>query len=136
MNAHSKASSTISTLWWVMLVGSAIIFSVVVALLLFGVLRRRGAGAGGAAEALAGNTFVVIAGVIVPAVVLVALFVLTVEALPKTSPRAASTQFQVDVVARQWFWDVDYPGRRRPHRERDPHPGRACRSTCGSGAPT
>lgn len=57
-----------------------------------------------------GTTFVVIAGVVVPAVVLVALFVLTVNALPKTSPSRGDTQFEVDVVARQWFWDVTYPG--------------------------
>ena len=110
LDAQSKASSTISSLWWVMLVGSAIIFSVVVALLLFGVLRRRGMAPEERPRRSPGTTFVVIAGVVVPAVVLVALFVLTVDALPKTSPSRGSTQFEVDVVARQWFWDVTYPG--------------------------
>lgn len=109
LDAQSKASSTISTLWWVMLVGAAIIFSIVVALLLFGVLRRRGMAPEDRPRRAPGTTFVVIAGVVIPAVVLVALFVLTVDALPKTSPARGNAQFEIDVVARQWFWDVTYP---------------------------
>jgi cytochrome c oxidase subunit 2 len=54
----------------------------------------------------------VIAGIVVPGAVLVALFVLTVDALPKTSPSRGSARFEIDVVARQWFWDVSYPATR------------------------
>ena len=110
LDAQSKASSTISTLWWVMLVGAAVIFSIVVALLLFGVLRRRGMAPEDRPRRSPGTMFVVIAGVVVPAVVLVALFVLTVDALPKTSPSRGRTRLEIAVVARQWFWDVTYPG--------------------------
>jgi cytochrome c oxidase subunit II len=109
LDAHGAAASTISGLWWVMFVGSALVFAVVVALLLFGVLRRRGVPPEERRRRSPGTTFVVFAGVVVPAVVLVALFVLTMNALPKTAPARSTARLEVDVVGRQWFWDVAYP---------------------------
>jgi cytochrome c oxidase subunit II len=109
LQAHSDATSTISNLWWVMLVGSAIVFSIVVALLLFGLLRRRGLPREERPRRAPGTKFVIAAGIVLPAIVLVALFVLTVDALPKTSPSRKTTQLEIDVTGRQWFWDVDYP---------------------------
>ena len=105
LSPHSGAAGTISSLWWVMLVGSGIVFAVVVTLLAVGLLRRR-------AERRAlspGTRFVVALGVALPTVVIVALFVLTLDALPKTSPSHGKAHLEVDVVARDWFWDVSYP---------------------------
>ena len=96
--AHSGPVGTIDTLWWVMLVGSAIVFAVVVALLAVGLLRRRAIPPEQRRRPSPGTTFVVIAGVVVPTIVLVALFVLTVDALPKTSPALGTTRLAVDVV--------------------------------------
>ena len=56
-----------------------------------------------------GTWIVAIGGLLVPLVVLVALFVVTVAALPATSP-GGQTQMTIDVAARQWFWSIDYPG--------------------------
>lgn len=109
MLAHSGPVGTIDTLWWVMFVGSAIVFAVVVALLAVGLLRRRAIPPEQRRRPGPGTTFVVIAGVVVPTIVLVALFVLTVDALPKTSPALGTTRLAVDVVGREWFWDVSYP---------------------------
>jgi cytochrome c oxidase subunit 2 len=91
-----------------MLVGSAVVFAVVLALLVFGLLRRRGTPRERRRRLGFGTAFVVTAGIAFPAVVIVALFVLTLDALPKTSPAAAEARMQVDVVAREWFWDVSY----------------------------
>jgi len=92
-----------------MLVGSAIVLAVVLALLALGLLRRRAVPESGRRQLRPGTTFVAIAGVVVPTIVLVALFVATVDALPKTSADPQKTQLAVDVVGRQWFWDVSYP---------------------------
>jgi cytochrome c oxidase subunit II len=107
--AHSGPAGEIDTLWWVMFVGSAIVFAVVVALLALGLLRRRAVPAEQRRRRRPGTTFVVMAGIVIPTIVLVALFVLTLDALPKTSPALGKTRFAVDVVGRQWFWDVTYP---------------------------
>jgi cytochrome c oxidase subunit 2 len=44
--------------------------------------------------------------------VLATLFAYTMRTLPSTSPPAGAgeTAFTIDVVGRQWFWDVSYPG--------------------------
>jgi cytochrome c oxidase subunit II len=92
-----------------MLAGSAVIFSIVVALLAVGLLRRRGADGDRGTKQRAGMWFVAAGGVIVPMIVLAILFAFTVGTLPTTSAAGQKTDFAIDVVARQWFWDVDYP---------------------------
>jgi cytochrome c oxidase subunit II len=108
LSPDSHASDTIATLWWVMFVGSAVIFAGVLALLAVGVLRRRGADA--PERRSPGQRFVAVLGLIVPAVILVLLFVLSIDSIPATSPSSSSKGLTVDVVARQFFWDVSYPG--------------------------
>jgi len=109
LSPHSSAAGTISSLWWIMLVGAAIVFAIVVALLALGLLRRRSTDPAERRKITPGTGFVIALGVAFPAVVIVALFVLTLDALPKTSPSRGKTRLQVDVVGREWFWDVSYP---------------------------
>jgi cytochrome c oxidase subunit II len=108
LSPDSHASSTIATLWWVMFVGSAVIFAGVVALLLVGVLRRRGEET--PSKRSPGQRFVAVLGLIVPAGILVLLFILSLSSIPATSPSSSSAGLTVDVVAHQFFWDVSYPG--------------------------
>jgi cytochrome c oxidase subunit II len=109
LTPRSSAAGEISTVWWIMLVGSALVFAIVVALLAVGLLRRRGTPPERRSPRSPGTTFVAISGIALPAVVLVALFLLMLHALPKTSPARAATRMEIDVVGRQWFWDVVYP---------------------------
>ena len=117
----SRASHAISALWWVMLIASAIIFGVVLVALLAAVLRRRGAdGEPVVRDSRAGSRFVLVGGLLVPCVLLLGLFALTLVILPKTSPAARSSVGRaaseadrglvVEITGRQWFWDVYYPG--------------------------
>jgi len=109
LSPHSGAARTISSLWWIMLVGSAIVFAVVVALLAIGLLQRRSRGSAQRRPLSPGTRFVVAFGAVLPAIVIVCLFVLTLDALPKTSPARGKARLEVDVVGRDWFWDVTYP---------------------------
>ena len=52
-----------------------------------------------------------IAGVVVPAVVVISLFFASVATLPAVAPSGKNAQMTIDVVGRQWFWDVYYRGR-------------------------
>jgi cytochrome c oxidase subunit 2 len=116
----SRASHAISALWWVMLAGSAVVFGVVLVLLLVGVLARRGDEPPSGWTARLGEPFVLVGGLVIPSLVLAALFVLTLVVLPKTSPAASAAAptgassggVEVIVTGRQWFWDVDYPAQR------------------------
>jgi cytochrome c oxidase subunit II len=109
LTTDSHASHVISNLWWGMLAGSAVVFAIVVALLFFGLLRRHGTDPAERDRIGSGTWIVATGGVVFPAVVLVVLFVVTVGALPATSP-SGRTSLTIDVVARQWFWDVSYSG--------------------------
>ena len=104
----SSASDQIARLWWVMLIASALILSVVLVLVSVAVLRRRGPEP---SPTKGGGLWIpAVGGIAVPIVVLAALFALTLRTLPKTSPASASaTGLTIDVVGRQWFWDVSYP---------------------------
>jgi cytochrome c oxidase subunit 2 len=93
-----------------MLVGAAIVFGVVFVLLLAAVLRGRARGRPLERDTGFATGLTITAGAILPLVVLVALFVLTLRTLPATSaPRGPGT-FTVEVRGHQWFWEVRYPG--------------------------
>jgi cytochrome c oxidase subunit 2 len=95
-----------------MLIASAVIFGVVLVLLLVAVLRRRGPD-GPPLSSRRGDLWIpAVGGIAIPIVVLAGLFALTLRTLPKTSPASASaTGLTIEVVGRQWFWDVSYPGK-------------------------
>jgi len=99
-----------------MLAGSVVVFGVVLVLVLVAALRSRGDEPGPRWAARLGEPFVLVGGLVIPSLVLVALFVLTLVILPKTSPAASrgtrgasAGSLVVDVTGRQWFWDVYYP---------------------------
>ena len=50
-------------------------------------------------------------GALLPLVVLVALFVLTLRTLPFTAPARGATGLTIQVEGRQWFWAVRYASR-------------------------
>lgn len=110
LRPESDAARDIATLWWIVLTVSVVVFGVVLGLVVFGVLRARGAEPA-RGEPLFARGLIVIGGVAVPMVVLVALFVLTLRTLPSTSPARGKTELTVEVVGRQWFWDIHYLGR-------------------------
>ncbi|TML15050.1 MAG: cytochrome c oxidase subunit II [Actinobacteria bacterium] len=107
----SHAAQAIADLWWILFVVSVIVFFVVVALLLVGVLRRRGGGEPDRSTSRGATKFVAIAGVVVPAVVVISLFFASVATLPAVSPAGKNARMTIDVVGRQWFWDVYYRSR-------------------------
>src|SRR4051794_25722670 len=88
LHASGKDAKDIATLWWVMFAGSVVVFAVVLVLVAVALLRRRTdrdtrePSRGGRSLAWVP----VIGGIIVPAIVLAALFALTLGTLSSTSP--------------------------------------------------
>ena len=107
----SHAAQAIADLWWVLFVVSVIVFFVVVTLVLVGALRRRGGGEPNRTSSRGATRFVAIAGVVVPAIVVISLFFASVATLPAVSPAGKNARMTIDVVGRQWFWDVYYRNR-------------------------
>jgi cytochrome c oxidase subunit 2 len=111
LDPASQASDRIADLWWILFVVSTVVFAAVVVLLLIGALRRRGGGEPDRRPSRHGTRLVAIAGVAVPAVVVVSLFFLSVASLPAVSPGGKNARMTIEVVGRQWFWDVYYRDR-------------------------
>lgn len=115
LNPQSRQSGDIATLWWWMLVAACIVFGGSLGLILLGWVRRHQGGLPvlGQNEAVS-QRLVVLFGILIPIVVLVAVFIVGNFALmPVTkAPAEGSTRMTIEVTGRQWFWDVRYPGAR------------------------
>jgi cytochrome c oxidase subunit 2 len=110
LRPESDAARSVATMWWVMLVASAIVVGVVTLLVLLTLLKRRGRrDRVDRTDTPGATTAVLVSGAIVPAVVLVALFVYVLASLGATSQPSGGTAFPIEVVGKQWFWAVRYP---------------------------
>ena len=112
LEPRSGPARDIATLWWWMLAVAAVVFAGALGLILLAWLRRsrRGAPVVGEREGF-DLGMVVLCGMGVPAVALVALFIVgNFVVLPQTeAPAAARTRLTIEVVGAQWFWQVRYP---------------------------
>ena len=116
----SHAARGITSLWWNMLIGSGLAFGVVAAILLGGWLYRHRAGVPGVADGdRAASAAVVALGVIVPILVISALFFFAnIFLIRDTSLPTASAApgdriaLTVRVTGHPFWWEVRYPGTR------------------------
>jgi cytochrome c oxidase subunit 2 len=110
---HSPQTHLIALLWWWMLGAAGVVFLGAVGLLMLAWLRRRVPGLPfvGEREGVAGG-MVIAFGIVVPLVVLIALFAGANLYVIRSSaaPSAGSTRLTVDVIGHQWWWEVRYPG--------------------------
>jgi cytochrome c oxidase subunit II len=114
---HSHQSRDIASLFWWMMAVAWVGLAVVVALLLLARIRanRRGAGddtEGSKPGERLGWTVVVGAGVVVPILLISALFVVSNLFVIKTTeaPAANATRRTIVVIGHQWWWEIRYPG--------------------------
>lgn len=113
LSPRSEPARNIATLWWWMLLAAGVVFLGAVSLLaLSWVLRgREGVPIFGKSDSL-NLGMVVLFGMGIPSVILIALFVIAnFVVLPSTdAPAASTTPMTIQVVGKQWFWEVRYPG--------------------------
>jgi cytochrome c oxidase subunit II len=109
----SDPAREIAKLAWWMFGIAAVVFGGAVVLLLLGWLGRGREGFPliGKRERVETGA-VVVFGIVVPVVVLVAVFAFANLVVIKhtDAPKAASTALTVEVTGHQWFWEVRYPG--------------------------
>ena len=110
---RSQQTHVISVLWWWMLAASIVVFTGAAGLLALAYVRRRSRGLPffGQREGVVSG-FVIAFGIVIPLVVLVVLFGAgDIYAIRYTrAPDARSTGLTVQVIGRQWWWEIRYPG--------------------------
>ena len=100
-----------ASLGWGMTIAAAIIFVGVVAILLWGLWRRRHAPpVDGPPPPVNADGWVLGGGMLMPGIVLAAVFFFTVGALGATG-HAAPNAPEIEVIGHQWWWEVRYPHR-------------------------
>jgi cytochrome c oxidase subunit 2 len=107
--SHSGTeASDVTNLWWVMFGLAVVVYIVVATLIVWAIVHGRG-GRGPRAN-FNDNKFIWIGGVIAPAIILFVLGVLTMTT--SNAIRQPSNQaLVVDVQARDWWWNISYPGK-------------------------
>lgn len=109
---RSEQTHVISVLWWWMLGASVVVFAGAVGLLALAYVRRRSTGLPifGERESVV-SAIVVAFGIVIPLVVLVTLFgASNIYAIRfSRAPAARSTAMTVQVIGRQWWWEIRYP---------------------------
>jgi cytochrome c oxidase subunit 2 len=115
LNPHSPQAHHITTLWWGMLIVASIVFLGALGLLIASWFLRHREGVPVVGKREGFNLgMVVLFGIGIPMVVLVSLFVVAnFVVLPSTdAPAASTTRLTIQVIGKQWFWEVRYPGGR------------------------
>jgi len=115
LDPKSRASDEIATLWWWMLLIACVVFAGALGLLGLAWVRRRRPGLPLVEDSGGRNLgLVVLFGILIPISVNVALFIVANFFVLKQTeaPAATTTPMTIQVIGRQWFWEVRYPGTR------------------------
>lgn len=107
LDVRGPAAQSIADIWWAMLAMGAAIYLIVVALVLHVVLRGRSGESDGSATRA--RRWILIGGIILPAVVLVPLFVASVRTLSSLM-HDKRNDLTIHVTGRQWWWQIRYKG--------------------------
>ena len=102
----------IESLWWPMLWISTIVFLVVVGFLIRAIARGRTSSDYSDIdndEPRWGERFIVLAGVVIPALILGGVYLFSLRQMDKLSDAGADASLEIEVVARNWWWEARYP---------------------------
>jgi cytochrome c oxidase subunit 2 len=110
LDPAADASRDVATLWWAMFAVAAVVVAVVTMLVVSASVGARGDRARRRWLGRRGLRLIGLGGVAVPLAILVVLFVLTLSILPSVSaPQGGDGDLVVEVVGRQYWWEVRYP---------------------------
>lgn len=116
LDPHGPAAREVATLWWVMLAIAAVVFVLVLVLLLLPLLRGRHAPIADGnslrdAPLVSETRWVVLGGAVMPALVLLGVFIATLGVMRSVRAPDRARALQIEVIGHRWWWEVRYPGR-------------------------
>jgi cytochrome c oxidase subunit 2 len=107
LRPRGPSANTVDLLWWAMLIISAVVFAVVLGMTIVAIARRRRPAEEERAEPRWGSSFIAIAGVVVPVIVLGSMSVISLRELLDIESRPST--LRIDVVGHMWWWEARYP---------------------------
>lgn len=109
LNPDSPQAQAIAHLFVIVLIALAVIFVVVASLVLIASFRYRQRPGAALPRQNFGSTKVEIAWTIPPILLLVFLFVVTVQAMRRSDPWPGNRAPDLVITAHQWWWEAQYP---------------------------
>ncbi|MFN2490190.1 MAG: cytochrome c oxidase subunit II [Actinomycetota bacterium] len=109
LEPRGPGAARIESLWWLIFWISAAVFLVVLGFLLVAAGRGLRTAVRVDREVRWGDRFVVVSGVVVPAIILIAVFVVSLQDMAALSRTGRSTTLTIDVVSHDWWWEARYP---------------------------
>jgi cytochrome c oxidase subunit 2 len=108
LEPRGPAASRIESLWWLILWIATAVFLVVVGFLVVAVLRSRRR-VTIEKDVSWGDRFIIFAGVVLPALILVGVFILSLRDMSELSDRGRTAEITLEIVSHDWWWEVRYP---------------------------
>lgn len=99
----------IEGLWWILFWVAGAVFLVVLALMAIALWRARRTDASIATHVGWGEPFIVVAGVALPALILGAVFLVSLGDLAALSNDEGDDALTIEVVGKVWWWEARYP---------------------------
>ncbi len=116
LHPGGPAAERIAELWWVMFGIAAVVCVLVIVLALYAVLHRRDDRTDASPHAERRRTrWIVVGGVVFPAVVLTGVFIYTLATLGWLARHGRDAEIVVEVTGWRWWWEVRYLG--EPHEQ-------------------
>jgi cytochrome c oxidase subunit II len=111
LDPHSKASRYIDHLWWGTLAAAAVVFAGTMGFIALSWLRRRREGFPVFEATESRETGLIVAfGIVIPVLALATLFYIADIGVVKAVDSPGTPKRTIQVNARQFFWEVRYPG--------------------------
>jgi cytochrome c oxidase subunit II len=102
-------SAWIADLWWVMFWMGLAVFAIVLAVLAFAILRGRREETPADGGWFGSNAFVTVGGIIIPFVILMVVFGVTLKTLGAIASSGERDTLTIEVVGHQFWWEIRYP---------------------------
>lgn len=110
LDSRGPGAARIEGLWWLMLWISVVVMAVVIGLLVVAVVKGRRSDAAADHRARWGEPFIVVGGVVIPAVILTAVFAISLRDMAAIARPDRPTSMTVEVVGHDWWWEARYDG--------------------------
>src|SRR5690606_14826494 len=106
VNPQGPAAAAIANLWWILLAMGGAVYVAVMGFMLVGLFRRRRQEPDEQREPRPGLVRVIwLGGLVVPALILLAVDGLTVGVLRTLSDPGVAPAMTIRVIGRQWWWE-------------------------------
>jgi len=109
LSPKGTSQRTVDGLWWLMPWISTAVLVIVLGFIAAAIVRRRKAGEPSMSEPHWGEPFVVIAGIVVPALILTSVFIVSLHDMNLISGSGGDPPLTVAVIGHMGWWEGRYP---------------------------